>query len=128
MNHNSRRKFINNSLRAVFLAAVFAPIEPLLGLTKQNATLPTWKELVDYARWCPSVHNLQPHKTKIISETEAELYYDPAGLLQIGDPSAIFATAAIGILSKTILLQQPLTEQKLKSKKSMSLVVIVPLH
>ena len=59
--------------------------------------MPSWIELIEYARWCPTIHNLQPHKIKIISETEAQLYYDPARLLPVEDPDAIFVTVAMGI-------------------------------
>ncbi len=56
-----------------------------------------WHDILEYARWCPSVHNLQPHKVKIMNATEAEIYYDPKRLLPKGDVSSIFATVAIGI-------------------------------
>lgn len=56
-----------------------------------------WLEIADYARWCPTVHNLQPHKLKITSPTEAILYYDSTRLLPIGDPDSIFATVAMGV-------------------------------
>ncbi len=74
-----------------------APSKKLRASAKKENKLPPWKELVDYARWCPTVHNLQPHKIKIISESEAELYYDPARLLPVGDPDSIFITIAMGI-------------------------------
>ena len=66
---------------------------PLLGRAR-NTTIPTWESLVDWARWAPSVHNLQPHRLKIVSETEAILCYDPKFLLPVGDPKSDFATAA----------------------------------
>ena len=53
--------------------------------------------MIEYARWCPTVHNLQPHRVKIISDTKAHLYYDPNRLLPVGDPNAIFVTVAMGI-------------------------------
>ena len=69
---------------------------PLLGRAR-DTTIPTWESLVDWARWAPSVHNLQPHRLKIVSETEAILCYDPKFLLPVGDPKSDFATAAMGI-------------------------------
>ena len=75
---------------------VFNPLRQLFASAGETA-MPGWRELVSYARWCPTVHNLQPHKIKIISATEAELYYDPARLLPVGDPGSIFATVALGI-------------------------------
>jgi len=56
-----------------------------------------WPEIVDYARWCPTVHNLQPHKVRILSPTDALLYYDTARLLPVEDPACRFTTAAMGI-------------------------------
>ncbi len=78
------------------LLFVLPPIKQLFGFAQKNEA-PSWTELIDYARWCPTVHNLQPHKIKIISPTEAELYYDPARLLPVGDPDCIFITIALGV-------------------------------
>ncbi len=97
MNLNSRRVFLKNSVKATFFIALLNPILQLFGSSTNESKLPSWKELVDYARWCPTVHNLQPQKLKIISEIEAELYYDPTRLLPVGDPNAIFVTVAMGI-------------------------------
>jgi len=97
MNPNSRRTFLKNSIKATFLIAFLNPFRQLFATLKDEKKLPTWTELVEYARWCPTVHNLQPHQIKIISETEAELYYNPARLLPVGDPNSIFVTIAMGI-------------------------------
>ena len=89
-----RRQFLKNTLST----AVIAILHPLRRLFAQpKPDLPSWTELVDYARWCPTVHNLQPHKIKPLSATEAELYYDPSRLLPVEDPNAIFVTIAMGI-------------------------------
>src|ERR1044071_458371 len=93
----SRRKFMRNSFSALLLAGFMFPFKKLFAYPRSKNDLPAWTELVEYARWCPSVHNLQPHKLKIISETEAELYYDPVRLLPVGDPHSIFVTVAMGI-------------------------------
>ncbi|WP_165499774.1 hypothetical protein [Pedobacter frigidisoli] len=74
---------------------VFNPFNKLFKI--KDPKWPTWESLIDYARWCPNIHNLQPHRIKIISETEAYLYYDPARLLPIGDPRCVFVTVAMGI-------------------------------
>ncbi len=97
MNLNSRRIFLKNSIQATLFIALIGPVRQLFALSKNENNLPSWTKLVDYARWCPSVHNLQPHKIKFISDTEAELYYDPARLLPVGDPNSIFSTIAMGI-------------------------------
>jgi len=97
MNLNSRRTFLKTSIKATFFIALMNPFRQLFAFSKDEKKIPAWAELVDYARWCPSIHNLQPHKLKIISDTEAELYYDPTRLLPVGDPLAIFVTVAMGI-------------------------------
>lgn len=56
-----------------------------------------WKELLDYARWTPSPHNVQPWLVKIISESEAQIYYDPKRLLPVEDDTGCFTTLAFGI-------------------------------
>ncbi len=96
VNPNPRRQFLKSSLfTATF--AVFYPIRRLLSFPKNRKDYPAWKELVEYARWCPTVHNLQPHKIRILSDTDADLYYDPLRLLPVEDPECIFVTIAIGI-------------------------------
>ena len=93
-----RRLFIKNTSVGLFSIALLNPFKQLWALTKnENAIPPSWEKLVEIARWCPTVHNLQPHQVKIISETEAELFYNPERLLPLGDPNSIFATVAMGI-------------------------------
>jgi hypothetical protein len=96
MNLTSRRFFLKTSLTATLSIIFLNPFRQLLA-SKSVEKLPTWQKLIDYARWCPTVHNLQPHCIKIISETEAELYYDPRRLLPVEDPNCIFVTIAMGI-------------------------------
>ena len=91
-----RRQFLKSSFSIATLA-VFYPIRRLFTLYKNKQEYPAWNELVEFARWCPTVHNLQPHKIKILSTTDAELYYDPSRLLPVEDPDAIFVTIAMGI-------------------------------
>lgn len=93
---NSRRAFLKRSLLSTVPLALPDAFLQFFSFREEN-NLPSWSVLIDYARWCPSVHNLQPHKIKIITATEAELYYDPARLLPVGDPGGIFATVALGI-------------------------------
>ncbi|WP_316772700.1 hypothetical protein [Pedobacter frigiditerrae] len=95
MNVISRRYFLKTGFKITSVAVLLNPVKELFGASKQ--IFPAWEELVDYARWCPNVHNLQPHKIKVVSDTEALLYYDPARLLPIGDPNCIFVTVVMGI-------------------------------
>lgn len=56
-----------------------------------------WMDLLEYARWSPSPHNVQPWKVKIISDTKAEIYYQPSRLLYIEDYTGKFTIAGFGI-------------------------------
>lgn len=98
----SRRKLLKNSFIGAWYFAIMHPFQRIFAFDEIEEKMPSWIELVDYARWCPSVHNLQPHKVKIISETEAELYYDSARLLPVGDPDAIFVTVAMGVFQENL--------------------------
>lgn len=57
----------------------------------------TWEELIECARWCASPHNIQPWKIKIVSETEAHLFYDPTRLLRDTDPTSRFTILGLGM-------------------------------
>lgn len=61
-----------------------------------------WLELLEYARWSASPHNIQPWKAKIISETELEIYYLPDRLLPDTDPTGRFTTAGFGIFIENL--------------------------
>lgn len=90
-----RRRFLKQGV----FATSFYIFKPILGLFGQTdgPTKPTWTQLVDVARWCPTVHNLQPHQLKVLSEDKAALYCDSARMLPVGDPQGIFVTIALGI-------------------------------
>jgi hypothetical protein len=112
----SRRLFLKKSLMAGIAYAGY-PFTEFLPLIRNETTNPAWAELVEYARWCPSVHNLQPHKLKIISETEAELYYEPSRLLPVGDPHAIFVTVAMGIFLEHLSIAASSCRKKIEISK-----------
>ena len=59
-----------------------------------------WLEIVEYARWSPSVHNIQPWKLRIISEHDANLYYDSKRLIPATDP-----TSSLTILSLSMFIE-----------------------
>lgn len=61
-----------------------------------------WREILDYAIWAPSPHNVQPWKIKILSETEAELFYDPNRLLPVEDARNRFLLCGFGIFLETM--------------------------
>ena len=82
-----RRDFLGRAA----LGAGFALLGPLRQVAQarptSRAARARWAELVDYARWSPSPHNVQPWKLRVLSDTEARLYYDPARLLRHTDPT-----------------------------------------
>ena len=93
-----RREFIKKILLGVSFMAVSNPFRQLLALTKVTPSFPpSWNELIEIARWAPTIHNLQPHQVKIISENEAEVFYNPKRLLPVEDPNSIFTTIALGV-------------------------------
>lgn len=57
-----------------------------------------WREVLDYARWAPSPHNIQSWKFRLVSDTEALTLFDPTRLLPDTDPTGRFCTAGFGIL------------------------------
>ena len=100
---SSRRIFIKRTFLGASFIVLSNPFKQLWALTKNTPSIPpSWKELVEIARWCPTVHNLQPHQVKIISETEAELFYNPERLLPVEDPDSIFTTIAIGVFIENL--------------------------
>jgi len=93
-----RRVFIKKLLFGVTFVLFSNPLKKLWASTKTSPYKPpSWRGLVEIARWCPTIHNLQPHQVKIISETEAELLYNPERLLPVGDSDSIFTTIAMGV-------------------------------
>ena len=91
-----RRDFINSSFIASI--AAFLP-NVILGKPKE---IPSWETLIEWARWAPSVHNLQPQRIKVVSEKEALLCYDTNFLLPVGDPKSEFATAVLGVFVESL--------------------------
>jgi hypothetical protein len=63
-----------------------------------------WKELIEYARWSPSPHNVQPWKVRVISESEAHLFYDPTRLLRATDPTSCFTISGFGMFIECLNL------------------------
>lgn len=96
----NRRIFISRTaLFATFFKpfAMFGNIETARGLTDDQ-----WRTAVDYARWCPTVHNLQPQRIEITSKQTAKLFYESNRLLPIGDPKCVFTQMALGIFIENL--------------------------
>ena len=85
-------------MNGLYFIVLSNPFQQLWSLTKITSSAPPgWRELIEVARWAPTIHNLQPHQVKIISENEAELFYNPERLLPVEDPESIFTTVALGV-------------------------------
>jgi hypothetical protein len=92
----TRRDFIR--LGGLFSAALLLPTGKLYaGSIFSEDGKKIWEELIDYARWSASPHNIQPWKVKVISDTVAELYYDPSRLIPYADKGSKFMTVGLGI-------------------------------
>jgi hypothetical protein len=61
-----------------------------------------WKDIIEYARWAPSPHNIQAWKFRLVSDSEAVLLFDPTRLLPGTDPTGRFTAAGFGILLETM--------------------------
>ncbi|MCB2408191.1 hypothetical protein [Hymenobacter lucidus] len=89
-------------LRSLSLGAATVLLQPWAAFGKPQAATPAdarqrWGELLEYARWSPSPHNVQPWKVKVVSATEAQVFYDPARLLPHTDPTSRFTIAGLGM-------------------------------
>ncbi len=56
-----------------------------------------WLEVLKYARWSPSPHNIQPWKLRIDSNRKATLCYDPKRLIPYTDPDNRFMLMGLAI-------------------------------
>lgn len=61
-----------------------------------------WFPILDYARFCPSPHNIQPWKLKLTSALEAELHFDTNRLLPVADKNHRFMTIGMGLFIETM--------------------------
>lgn len=66
MNTYHRRQFLKQFFIAA--AATLPTAQRLLAHAPSEVIAPDWALLIDYARWCPTVHNLQPHAAPTLTE------------------------------------------------------------
>lgn len=101
-------------LRSLTLGAATALVQPWVTWAKPAIASPAdarqrWAELLEYARWSPSPHNVQPWKVKVLSATEAQVFYDPARLLPHTDPTSRFTITGLGMFIECLrVAAQPL--------------------
>lgn len=94
-----RRSFIKQ-ITAVIGASLLSP-EAFFAENK-NYQSDLWLQILDYARFSPSPHNLQPWQIKLLSSTEAELFYDPRRLIPVSDTDNKFLTITLGIFIENV--------------------------
>lgn len=63
-----------------------------------------WKDILEYARWAPSPHNIQPWKVRIVSPEKIDIFYQPDRLLPKTDPTGRFTTAGFGTFVESIAI------------------------
>lgn len=68
----------------------------------QEPSVATWKDILEYGRWAPSPHNMQPWLFRIESESTVTLMYDPKRLLPGTNPSGSFMMVGFGILNEIL--------------------------
>ena len=61
-----------------------------------------WDEILEYGRFAPSPHNMQPWLFQIESQDTATLMYDPQRLLPGTNPTGTFMNVSFGILNETL--------------------------
>lgn len=93
-----RRQFIMQS-SILFL---LRPLLPLFTNKTEAWDINKWRQIIDLARWSPTVHNLQPHRVRIETATQATLFYDSSRLLPVGDPDEKFTRVALGIFIENL--------------------------
>lgn len=112
-----RRDFFSTT--GLLTGGLFFPFSKLFGKNVFQKEKDTWIELVDYARWCPSPHNVQPWKLKPISKTEAHLYYDPQRIPAVVDDKASFTTAGMGMFIECLNIAAGAQGMKLIAEHTM---------
>lgn len=61
-----------------------------------------WSEILEYGRFAPSPHNIQPWRFRYEQDDSVTLLYDPQRLLPDTDPTGRFCTVGFGILLETL--------------------------
>lgn len=100
----NRREFLKNLAAAgipiVLSGKLMASEHPFSA--SEEETLEVWKQILDYARWAPSAHNIQPWKIKLESAEEAKIYLDTSKCLPVADPNRAFIYISMSIFTECI--------------------------
>jgi len=99
-----RRQFVKYTSIAPIMVGMRSMLGmgPILSRNFKTWNINEWNNIVDLARWCPTVHNLQPHRVEVKSVSNATLYYDASRLLPVGDPEEKFTRVALGIFIENL--------------------------
>ncbi len=93
----NRRIFLKKAAAGGLGLAISSWTKEIIFPRTKGLTPTEWRDIISFARWAPSVHNLQPYKLKILSGNQAELCFDAARLLPVGDPDCTFMKITMGI-------------------------------
>ncbi|MBS1636528.1 MAG: hypothetical protein JST26_11485 [Bacteroidetes bacterium] len=85
-----------------FPAACFPQLFTRIENNPQGTGL--WREILKHAMMCPSVHNIQPWRVKIESDTRAVVYYNSSLALAYADRSSAFMTITMAMFVEMISL------------------------
>jgi len=99
-----RREFIQNMLAVgipVFFSKSILASENFKAIDEEQ-NLTAWKNILEYARWSPSVHNIQPWQVKIENDGNAKVYCDTTKFLTIADPKAAFSYITMSVFVECI--------------------------
>jgi hypothetical protein len=83
--------------RSILRGFGFLALAPVLASSTDLDPDRLWREAVEYARWTPSPHNIQPWRLRPLSPTSAELYCDPGSFLPTTDPSSAFTLMGLAM-------------------------------
>lgn len=79
----------------------------------QNTTAFSMRNLLEYARYAPSPHNMQPWLFRVDSDTQTTLMYDPKRLLPDTNPDSSYVVVGFGMMIETMSIAcAELSQQK----------------
>lgn len=63
-----------------------------------------WATALQYARWTPSPHNMQPWRIRVLDAQRAELYCDPDRRLPNTDPQSAFTMVTLSMFAEYLAI------------------------
>ncbi len=100
--------FLNKIYSYGIILHIYHQVKGKISMNKQKQTVQnsisanTWHDILEYGRFAPSPHNMQPWLFRVDSEDTVTLMYDPARLLPGTNPAGSFMQVGFGILNETL--------------------------